>query len=85
MAFYPSLTVTRVWEESRMVKHVRTPKWCVQIAGRRDWFETFDARKASLCERALALHRGLQIGTRDTTWGEEIVTVDWAAQQERTA
>ncbi len=37
---------------------------------------TFDALKASLCERSILVHRAVRLGTQDTSWGEKIVTAE---------
>lgn len=42
---------------------------------------TWDAMKASLCQRASTINRAATITTRQTTWGEEIVTVDLVPEQ----
>ncbi len=51
-----------------------------------DWreivFFTWDALKASLCERARLAGRLVTIADRDTKWGQEIVTVNLQQEAE---
>ena len=44
---------------------------------------TFDQRRAALCERAGVIHRAVTIGTQQTQWGHQIVTVELVAEESK--
>ena len=41
---------------------------------------TLDPLKASLCQRAGTIHKAITARTRDTRWGEEILSVELAEE-----
>jgi hypothetical protein len=42
---------------------------------------TWNALYASVCERASVVHRAVTMTTRETTFGEEVVAVDFVPEQ----